>query len=75
MVLLPNGSASQNYINEVMRLPTGWINDNAIKDIAFKTLMIMVNLVLQKPSELLKAKDHLKALKRRLLNCGIVEAR
>ena len=33
---LPKGSASKSYINEMMRLLTGWINENAIKDIAFK---------------------------------------
>ena len=38
-----------------------WINENAIKDIAFKTPMIMPNLLLQKPSKSLKAKYHLKA--------------
>ena len=32
----PKGSASKSYINEMMRLLTGWINKNAIKDIAFK---------------------------------------
>ena len=66
LFLLSKGSARKNYINEMMRPLTGWINENAIKDIAFKTLMIMANLLLQKPSELLKATDHLKALKRKL---------
>lgn len=66
LFLLPKGSASKNYINEIMHPLTGWINENAIKDVAFKTLMIMANLLLQKPSELFKATDHLKALKRKL---------
>ena len=44
----------------------GWINENAIKDIAFKTLMIVPNLLLQKSSKSWKAKDYLKALEKRL---------
>ena len=36
-----------------------------LKDIAFKAIMIMPNLLLQKPSKNSKAKDHLKALERR----------
>ena len=36
-----------------------------LKDIAFKAIMIIPNLLLQKPSKNSKAKDHLKALERR----------
>ena len=36
-----------------------------LKDIAFKAIMIMPNLLLQKPSKNSKVKDHLKALERR----------
>ena len=37
-----------------------------MKDTAFKAIMIMPNLLLQKPSKNSKAKGHLKALERRL---------
>ena len=43
LLLLPIGNASKNYIDEMT-----WINENAIKDIVFKTLMINPNLLLQK---------------------------
>ena len=41
---LPTGNASKNYLEDM-----SWINENAIKDIVFKTLTIMPNLLLQKP--------------------------
>ena len=66
MFLFSRGSASKNYIDDMTCLHNGWINKNAIKDIAFKTLMIMPNLLLQKLQKSSKAKDHLKALKRKL---------
>ena len=40
---LPTGNASKNYLEDM-----SWINENAIKDIVFKTLTIMPNLLLQK---------------------------
>ena len=61
-----NGNARKNYISEITRLLNSWINENTIKYIGFKTLMLMPNLLLQKPSKSSKAKDHLKALGRRL---------
>ena len=49
-----------------LRLLDGWINENAIKDIAFTTLMIIAKLLLQKLSKSSNAKDHLKAIERKL---------
>ena len=43
-----------------------WLQESPLKDIAFKAIMIMPNLLLQKPSKNSKDKDHLKALERRL---------
>ena len=43
----------------------GWMNNSPLKDIAFKAIHIMPNLLLQKPSKTSKAKDHLKALGKR----------
>ena len=40
-----------------------WLQESPLKDIAFKAIMIMPNLLLPKSS---KAKDHLNALERRL---------
>ena len=46
-----------------------WLQDALLKNIAFKAIMIMPNLLLQKPSNNVKAKDHLKALERHLDSC------
>ena len=39
-----------------------WLQDSPLKDIAFKAIMVMSNLLPQKPSKNSKAKDYLKAL-------------
>ena len=43
-----------------------WIHDSPLKVAAFKALMVMPNLLLQKPSRKSKSKDHLKSLESRL---------
>lgn len=37
-----------------------------LKDIAFKAIMIMPNLLLYKPSKISKSEDHLKALEKNI---------
>ena len=66
LFLLPTGKAGKRYIDEITRLLNAWEQDSAIKHIAFKAIMVMPNLLLQKPSKKSKSKDHLKALDRRL---------
>ena len=43
-----------------------WLQDSPLKDIAFKAMMAMPNLLLQKPSQKSKSKDHLSALERKM---------
>jgi len=64
--MLPTGNAGKSYINELTRLLHSWTSKTALVDIALKAMMIMPSLLLQKPSRTSKAKDHLKALERRL---------
>ena len=45
-----------------------WLQKSPLKYIAFKVIMIMPNLLLQKPSKCSKSKEHLKTLERRLLS-------
>ena len=66
LFLLPSGKAGKQYIYETTKLMNEWLQESPLKDIAFKAIMIMPNLLLQKPSKNSKAKDHLKALERRL---------
>ena len=42
-----------------------WLRDSTLKDITFKAAMIMPSLLLQKPSQKKKNREHLKALERR----------
>ena len=65
MFLLPSGRAGKRYVDETTRLMNEWLHDSPMKDIVFKAIMIMPNLLLQKPSKKSKSKDHLKALERR----------
>ena len=64
--MLPTDAAAKKYITETTKLMNGWTNNLPLKDIAFKATHIMLSLRLQKPSKISKAKDHLKALERRI---------
>ena len=63
---LPSGSLGKEYIRETTRLIKSWNSNSELKDIAWKCIMIMPILLLQKPSKDSKSKDHVSALKRRL---------
>ena len=43
-----------------------WIRETPLKDIAFKAIMVMPGLLLQKPSRKSKSKDHLTSLENRM---------
>ena len=66
LFLLPLGKAGKQYIDETTKLINEWLQESTLKDIAFKAIMIMPNLLLQKLSKNSKAKDHLKTLEKRL---------
>ena len=63
---VPSGSAGKEFIKEL----TFWIkqfNENTeLNGIALKVYMLLPTLILQKPSAKSKAKDHMKAVERRL---------
>ena len=63
---LPSGSAGKDFIKETTRLLKAWTSKSALRPIAWKCIMAMPQLLLQKPSRESKAKDHVVALKRRL---------
>ena len=54
------------YIDETTRLLNEWLHDSPLKDVAFKAIMVMPSLLLQKPSKNSKSKDHLISLERRI---------
>ena len=43
-----------------------WVHDSPKKHVAFKEIMIMPILLLQKPTQKSKSGEHLKALERRM---------
>ena len=66
LFLLPMGKASKLFIDELTKLFNAWIDDSSMKKMAMKAVMIMPSLLLQKPSNESKSKDHLKTFQRRM---------
>ena len=64
---LPSGSAGKDFVRETTRLIKSWTSKSALRDIAWKCVMTMPQLLLQKPAKTSKSKDHVEALKRRLI--------
>ena len=62
--MVPTGAAGKKFIDKISRLL--WTNDTPLKNIALEAIHVVPALLLQKPSKTSKAKDHLKALERRL---------
>ena len=60
-----NGATGKKRNDEILRILNVRTNDVPLKDIV-KVIHVMSALILQKRSETSKAKDHLKALERRL---------
>ena len=66
LFLLPSGRTGKQFIEETTKLINEWLHDSPLKDIAFKAIMTMPSLLIQKPSKKSKSRDHLKALERRM---------
>ena len=65
--MVPTGAAAgKKFFDEISRILNLWTNNTPLKNIALKAIHVMPALLLQKPSQTSKAKDHLKALERRL---------
>ena len=60
--LLPYGQTGKSSIDGISRLMKEWIHDSSLKDIAFKAIMVITGLFLQKSSQKSKSKHHLKLL-------------
>ena len=84
---LPSGTAGKEFIREMTRLLRQWSSKSALRDVAWKCIMVLPALLLQKPSKESKSKDHVTALKRRLISwkegdilgllreCGTIQSR
>ena len=66
LFMMPSGAAVKKYIEEITSLLKLWIQDSPLKSIALKAIHGMPALLLQKPTENSKSKDHLVSLERRL---------
>ena len=64
--MVPTGAAGKKFIDETSRLLDQWTNNTSLKNMALKAIHVMPALLLQKPSKTSKAKDHLRALERRI---------
>ena len=64
--LLPSGKAGKLYIRETTRLLEMWTKQSLLSKVAWKAVMIMPALLLQKPSYNSKARDHTDCLNRRI---------
>ena len=64
--MVPTEAAGKKFIDETSRLSDQWTNNTPLKNIALKAIHVMPALLLQKPSKTSKAKDHLRALERRI---------
>ena len=62
---MPTGAAGKKFIDEISRLLKLWTNDTQVKNIVLIVIHVMSVLLLQKPSQTPKAKDHREALERR----------
>ena len=64
LFLLRTGKSGKLYIDENVKLLNSCVEGTTLHNIAFKAILIMPNLLLQKPSKNSKAKDHLTTLER-----------
>lgn len=55
----PSGKAGKNYTEELARLINDWTCKSATRDIAFKAVMVMASLLLQKLSKTFKGRHNL----------------
>jgi len=63
---IPSGKAGRMFVQELTRLFTAYAENSALESIALKAAMIMPTLLLQKPHQRSKMKDHNTHLERRL---------
>ena len=64
--MVPTGAAGKNMFHEISRLLNLSTRHTPLKNIVLKAVHVKPTLLLQKPGKTLKAKDHLKALEKRV---------
>lgn len=66
MFMLPFGKSGKSYINQVTYLLNECLHDSPLSNTSIKLVMVILQLLLQKPSKSSKTKDHIAALNRRM---------
>ena len=64
--MVSTGAAGKNMFHEISRLLNLSTRNTPLKNIVLKAVHVKPALLLQKPGKTLKAKDHLKALEKRV---------
>ena len=64
--MIPVGPSGKEFILKMTRLFTAFVERSSLQPIALQAVMTMPALLLQKPHNCFKAKDHIHCLKRRL---------
>ena len=63
---IPNGNVIKKFVLELARLFRAAVEGCAVEGIALKAACTLCSLVLQKPSQSSKSKDHISCIERRL---------
>ena len=67
MFKVPTGRVGQEFIEEVAKTLNHYNSGSHLESIALTMVLIMFPLLLQKPSQSSKSKDHAKYLEKRLV--------
>ena len=65
--MLPMGKVGRQFIEEVTSLFKHFNDGSALEPVAFSLISLIFPLLLQKPSQRSKAKDHVRYLEKRLV--------
>ena len=63
---VPQGNAGKQFVAELAKLYEAFAAGSALESVALKAAIIMPHLLLQKPHQKSKTKEHITSLKRRL---------
>ena len=64
--LVPTGKVGKQFVKELTRLFNAYAQSSALESVALELIMVAWGVLLQKPHEFSKSKDHVIALDRRL---------
>ena len=64
--IVPFGKAGKNFVSELSQLALAFGSASTLETVALKAATVFPILLLQKPSRVLKTKDHINCLERRL---------